>query len=50
MTNVQQLNRTRPADWPYTAHEMELIRAAVQAEANPPAQRSGVGPVVRRRG
>ncbi len=48
MSKLQQLNQTRPADWPYSDQEMQLIRAAVAAEGNPPAQRSGVGTVVRR--
>ena len=48
--NVQQLNQTRPADWPYTEAEMRQVRAAVQREAYPPAGRSGVGAAIRRRG
>ncbi len=39
-------NKTTP-DWPYSEREMQLIRAAVGREANPPARRTGVGAVAR---
>ncbi|MFI5895646.1 hypothetical protein ACIA5D_36680 [Actinoplanes sp. NPDC051513] len=49
MTNVAATDRTRPADWPYTEQEMRQVRDAVQREAYPPAGRTGVGSVLRRR-
>ncbi|GAA0494279.1 hypothetical protein Ade02nite_20470 [Paractinoplanes deccanensis] len=47
MTNVAVANRRHTPDWPYSDREMRLIAAAVRQEANPPAQRTGLGPVAK---
>lgn len=47
MTNVLHANRRRAQDWPYTDEQMRQMMAAVQREAYPPAQRTGIGSVVR---
>ena len=47
MTNVQQMNRTQPPDWNPDPQTLARLRTAVNREAYPPAQRSGVGPVAR---
>jgi hypothetical protein len=47
MVNVAQADRRRAQDWPYTDEQMRQMMAAVQREAYPPAQRTGVGSVVR---
>jgi hypothetical protein len=48
MTNVTQANLTQPSDWVPTAEQIEQMWAAMNREAYPPAQRNGVGTVLRR--
>lgn len=48
MTNVAEMNRTRPPDFPYTPAELARIARGVRNEAYPPQGRHGVGAAVRR--
>jgi hypothetical protein len=50
VTNVQGANVTQPRDWNPSPEVIAQLQAALNREAYPPAQRSGVGTVVRRHG
>jgi hypothetical protein len=47
MTRVVQANRSQPADWAPTREQLTRMREAMNREAYPPAQRTGVGTVLR---
>ena len=47
MLNVQHVNRTQPPDWNPDRRTIARLLAAVNREAYPPRQRTGVGALTR---